>query len=167
MSTCISDLGLSRHANGSQENQYECLPYVAPEIFQREPYKPWSDVYSLGIIMGELASGYPPFSDRKPDESLIYDICQGFRPYIPPETPKIYMELVKRCLEHDPAKRPVAREVADIIRDWYKDVWLTCRDSKIYQTFKEADRLRIARNQYKPPEIGNSQNRDWTRVNTF
>ena len=39
-------------------------PYVAPELFnsQPPPFSKKTDIYSLGVLLWELSSGYPPFN---------------------------------------------------------------------------------------------------------
>lgn len=35
--------------------------YIAPEILEEKPYGPKIDVWSLGIILYELFTGFPPY----------------------------------------------------------------------------------------------------------
>ena len=41
------------------------VPYVAPELFnfksQLSSFSKKTDIYSLGVLLWELSSGYPPF----------------------------------------------------------------------------------------------------------
>ena len=63
--------------------------------------------------MWELFSGYPPFNDRAHDYHLILDICKGLRPPILPNMPKDYVEMMKKCWDDDPSKRPTIKELVD------------------------------------------------------
>ncbi|CAB5382163.1 unnamed protein product [Rhizophagus irregularis] len=64
-------------------------------------------------------TGKPPFSDRPHDHSLALEICHGFRESIVPGTPLFYEELMKKCWDADPSKRPDAEEIIDILLSPY------------------------------------------------
>jgi hypothetical protein len=75
--------------------------------------------------MWELISGVPPFDDRAHDLQLSLSICRGERPKIPEITktiPKCYINLMKKCWDSDPLKRPTASEINNITRSWYYDI---------------------------------------------
>src|SRR5438045_1646020 len=78
----ISDFGLSGPSNEQKSDDKICgvLPYIAPEVLNKEPYTLSSDIYSFGVIMAELSSGKPPFHKRKHDASLALEICNGLSP---------------------------------------------------------------------------------------
>ncbi|CAB4399438.1 unnamed protein product [Rhizophagus irregularis] len=58
--------------------------------------------------MWELVSGDEPYSDYEIDneDELILDIINGVRPNDVIGTPKCYHELMQKCLDADPEKRP-------------------------------------------------------------
>ena len=73
------------------------------------------------MIMWEFISGIPPFDDRAHDLQLNLSICRGERPKIPEITktiPKCYINLMKKCWDYDPLKRPTASEISNIIDSW-------------------------------------------------
>ncbi|GBC37070.2 kinase-like domain-containing protein [Rhizophagus irregularis DAOM 181602=DAOM 197198] len=90
----IGDLGLSQPANTILLNNeiYGVIPYIAPEIFQGFAFSKESDVYSMGMIMWELTTE---------------------------DTPECYANLMKRCWDADPKKRPSIKEVREILGSWY------------------------------------------------
>ncbi|RIB29910.1 hypothetical protein C2G38_2055414 [Gigaspora rosea] len=53
---------------------------------------------------------YAGISDEKHDYSLAYGIYSGKRPIIVENTAKCYVNLMKRCWNNDPIKRPTACE---------------------------------------------------------
>ncbi|EXX55140.1 kinase-like domain-containing protein [Rhizophagus irregularis DAOM 181602=DAOM 197198] len=118
----ISDFGLSGPSNEQKLDDKICgvLPYIAPEVLNREPYTLSSDIYSFGVIMTELSSGKPPFYNRKHDISLGLEICNGIRPEFGKGTPEIYKKLAYRCMSAIPNQRPTASELYDILDFWFK-----------------------------------------------
>jgi serine/threonine protein kinase len=124
-SSVISDLGMCKpvsYFNKTSTNKddiYGVLPYIAPEVLRGKPYTPASDIYSFSMIMWEVLSGVPPFDDRTHDLQLSLSICEGERPEIITNSPECYINLMKKCWDPDPLKRPSALEALDII-----DLWL-------------------------------------------
>ncbi|RIA91540.1 kinase-like domain-containing protein, partial [Glomus cerebriforme] len=107
--TYIIDLGLCKSINNLQDStNINCgvLPYMAPELIRNEPYTLESDIYSFSMIMWEFTSGIPPFNNRERDFELSLSICEGKRPEIIKNTPKCYIELMEKCWDSDPFKRP-------------------------------------------------------------
>src|ERR1700754_1839386 len=68
--------------------------------------------------MWELTSGVPPFNNRAHDIQLSLSICKGERPEIIENTPQCYVNLMKKCWNEDPLKRPSTSEVKEVIRKW-------------------------------------------------
>ncbi|RIA80653.1 kinase-like domain-containing protein [Glomus cerebriforme] len=119
--TYIIDLGLCKPINDLQDeinNNYGVLPYIAPEVLRNKPYTLASDIYSFSMIMWEFTSGVPPFNNVAHDYDLVLNICDGERPEIIKNTPKCYIELMKKCWDTDPFKRPTIIELRDIISQW-------------------------------------------------
>src|SRR5947208_15315605 len=64
----ISDLGFCGPADKSQKSIYGNLPYIAPEVISGKEYTFASDIYSVGMLMWEISSGQPPFSNYERSE---------------------------------------------------------------------------------------------------
>ncbi|RHZ70584.1 hypothetical protein Glove_269g64 [Diversispora epigaea] len=94
------------------------LPYIAPEVLSGEEYTMASDIYSFGIIACELITGYPPYYKIPHNSDLALKICQGLRPKIPSEVPKIMARLIEECWDADPKKRPTSKQLFTIINKW-------------------------------------------------
>jgi serine/threonine protein kinase len=118
----ISDLGLSKPADEPNKTNdiYGILPYIAPEVLRGEPYTKAADIYSFGIIMWEMISGVPAFYNVPHDFNLSLGICKGLRPKIVYDTEPEYVELMKRCWDSDPSKRPTAKELFEYFKNWRK-----------------------------------------------
>src|SRR5439155_10693120 len=114
-SSCgITDLGLCGPVDEESSNKiYGIVSYIAPEVLQGKKNTKESDVYSIGMLMWELFAGHPPFDDRAHDFCLIFQICEGLRPEILPKMPVDYIQMMKKCWDADPSKRPTIRELGN------------------------------------------------------
>jgi serine/threonine-protein kinase len=89
--------------------------YMSPEQFQdAAAVTPASDVFSLGAVLFEMTTGSLLFPGRGVREPLRRP--HRADPHLPhhgPDVPARLASLVDRCLAHDPAARPSARELTD------------------------------------------------------
>ncbi|RGB23791.1 kinase-like domain-containing protein, partial [Rhizophagus diaphanus] len=109
----ISDLGLCQSKTSflKGDDIFGVMPFMAPEVLRYKSYTSASDIYSFSMIMWEFTSGLPPFNNRAHDFRLSYSICKGERPEIIENTPQCYVDLMKKCWNEDPLKRPSTSEV--------------------------------------------------------
>ena len=120
----ITDLGLCGPVDDESPNKiYGITPYIAPEILSGNKNTKESDVYSIGMLMWEIFSDCPPFNDRAHDCHLILDICKGLRPPILSNMPKEYVEMMQRCWDVDPSKRPTIRELLTFADDYQNNLY--------------------------------------------
>src|SRR5439155_804525 len=101
----ICDLGLTRQVDSSSEPSstvYGVIPYVAPEVFRIHKFTQKSDIYAIGILMYQMATGEPPFRDMPFDFILVKEICNGLRPRMPSSAPELYKALAAECCDADP-----------------------------------------------------------------
>ncbi|EXX60340.1 Tpk1p [Rhizophagus irregularis DAOM 197198w] len=119
----VSDLGLCRQVDDvtSSDEIFGVLPFIAPEVLNGEPYTQASDVYSIGIIMWFITSKEYPFYDRVYDKYLAREICENLRPKILDETPPDYKELMQKCWDKDPDKRPTTKDLYQKILFWLNE----------------------------------------------
>jgi serine/threonine-protein kinase len=95
--------------------------YMAPEQIQRGAVDGRSDIYSLGVILYELAAGRRPFDAEATAELLMQQVYERPRPIhaVAPDadvSPEIEA-IIMRCLEKEPARRfRSAHELADALR---------------------------------------------------
>jgi serine/threonine protein kinase len=90
------------------------LPYMSPEQIEGKPVEPRSDLFSLGIVLYEMAAGRRPFhGDTNP--ALMSSILKDIPPPVSalnPSLPADLSRVIGRCLEKDPSRRyGTAREV--------------------------------------------------------
>ncbi|RIB01913.1 kinase-like domain-containing protein [Gigaspora rosea] len=108
----ISDLGLS--SSDSAQKQ---------EILMGQPYTTKSDIYSFGIIMWEILYGMPvSYYHNFSKQQLQLKICNNYlRPPISEEAPRCYVNLMKKCWDKEPEKRPPAEKLCKIFMKWQND----------------------------------------------
>lgn len=113
----IADFGISRFKLeiGDQTMTYIGNPrWRAPEITRGERYSSQVDVYAFGLILWELVSGKIPFFEMDGTPASIH-AADGKRPEMPPDCPGLWAELIQRCWQDNPAKRPTFAQVLDIL----------------------------------------------------
>ncbi|GBC49576.2 kinase-like domain-containing protein [Rhizophagus irregularis DAOM 181602=DAOM 197198] len=110
----ITDFGYAKSMETQTKIHTEIfgmIPYVAPELLKHKgsqlpPFSWKTDIYSLGVLLWELSSGYPPFENT--DEILlpIHIICNKKREEKIPDTPSDYYNLYTACWNENPEERP-------------------------------------------------------------
>jgi TolB-like protein/Flp pilus assembly protein TadD len=118
----VIDFGLAKPAAGAADSEAETVTttgataivgtpaYMAPEQFAGMPATPRTDVFALGLVLHEMATGSHPFAGRAPAQLLIALMQErpaplsGCRPGLPGE----FGDLVARCLEPQAARRPAS-----------------------------------------------------------
>ena len=90
--------------------------YMSPEQIAGGPVDHRSDIFSLGVVLYEMATGQRPFQGQSYGElasSILRDspsLVTEVRPGLPAELAQI----VRRCLEKDPKRRiQTARDIAN------------------------------------------------------
>src|SRR5207244_11853184 len=91
------------------------LPYIAPEILRGEKASAASDIYSLGVVMYEIATGRRPFTGKT--DALLMSEVLNRQPLSPRQLnatlPRLLEELILRALSKEPAQRPVISDLQD------------------------------------------------------
>ncbi|KAI9922636.1 hypothetical protein PsorP6_002115 [Peronosclerospora sorghi] len=90
------------------------LGYIAPEMLQEQPYGKPVDMWSVGIIIFEMLTGYQPF--YPPHACIEEDADFSDRVWKTISTDA--KDLVQRLLERDPAKRLTAAEA--LAHTWFE-----------------------------------------------
>ncbi|KAF0494346.1 kinase-like domain-containing protein [Gigaspora margarita] len=106
----LTDFGLSKRlgeVTNSSLKFFGVIPYMDPQSFissrnknRSFKFNKKSDIYSVGVLMWEISSGYPPFqADSEHYLALMLDISNGVRETpvegSPPEYIKIYTGIIK------------------------------------------------------------------------
>ncbi|GBB96804.1 hypothetical protein RclHR1_02840001 [Rhizophagus clarus] len=141
----ITDTGLHGPADKSMSSQqiYGVVPFVAPEIFNKNLPTKASDIYSFGMIMWMLSAGVRPYCDRPHDEQLIQEICSGLRPSIIDGTPLVYSKLMSQCLDSNPLNRPTASQICESLGNWVSAVNDDPQPSELSHQFDTAEEIKF------------------------
>jgi tetratricopeptide (TPR) repeat protein/predicted Ser/Thr protein kinase len=117
----LVDFGLARFTDQSTESTLVTSPgavvgtvrYMSPEQVRGEPVSSASDIFSLGIVMYEFATGHHPFSANSPAEVMSAILSEA--PPVPsqlnPEISPVMTDLILQMLQKDPQLRPTAAEI--------------------------------------------------------
>lgn len=113
----ISDFGESKRQSmsGRLFSTIVGTPYwLAPEILREEKYDTQVDCYSFGVILIELETRRDPYYDLKSHSTIdiMLRVARGeLRPSIPRTCNPCRRELILRCLDNDPVRRPKMTEI--------------------------------------------------------
>ncbi|KAK1279344.1 Serine/threonine-protein kinase HT1 [Acorus gramineus] len=110
----IADFGVARvEASNPNDMTGETgtLGYMAPEVLNGNPYNRKCDVYSFGICLWEIYCCDMPYPDLSFSEVTSAVVRQNLRPEIPRCCPSSLANVMKRCWDANPDKRPEMDEV--------------------------------------------------------
>lgn len=119
----VTDFGLAKLLEGGVETRtgtfMGTLPYMSPEQCLGKDLDGRSDLYSLGIMLFQLATGQLPFDIKSPTDAVLKHINeeppspQEIRPGVPSGVAAV----IERSIAKDPANRyQKGEEMADALR---------------------------------------------------
>ncbi|CAA3008009.1 serine/threonine-protein kinase HT1-like [Olea europaea var. sylvestris] len=114
----IADFGVARvEASNPNDMTGETgtLGYMAPEVLNGNPYNRKCDVYSFGICLWEIYCCDMPHPDLSFSEVTSAVVRQNLRPDIPRCCPNSFANVMKRCWDANPDKRPEMDEVVSLL----------------------------------------------------
>ncbi len=125
------------------------VPYMAPEQLEGRPVDARSDIFSLGVMFYEMATGRRPFL-QETTFALVASILRD-RPQplaaLAPLLPPALHDVIERCLEKDPAAR---YQDAAALHQALREIELQVRSPRL-----DADAMSVSRRrQHGPPFVG-------------
>lgn len=114
----IADFGVARvEAQNPRDMTGETgtLGYMAPEVLDGKPYNRKCDVYSFGVCLWEIYCCDLPYPDLSFAEVSSAVVRQNLRPEIPRCCPNALANIMKKCWDANPDKRPDMDEVVRML----------------------------------------------------
>jgi len=111
----IADFGYAAQLTRQQKKRQTVVgtPYwMAPELIRGHDYGVKVDIWSLGIMVMEMAEGEPPYMEFPPLRALFLITTKGIPPLKDPDRWSTeFLDFFSRCLEKDVDKRPDANDL--------------------------------------------------------
>lgn len=120
----VMDFGIARAKNSHLTTDNSVLGtahYVSPEQTQGKPLGPTTDLYSLGIVMYEAATGRVPFDGDDAITVALKQVREQPKPpsQINPRVDAALESIILKCMQKDPKDRfQTADELYHVLRDY-------------------------------------------------
>ncbi len=120
----VMDFGIARAKNSHLTTDNSVLGtahYVSPEQTQGKELGPTTDIYSLGIVMYEAATGQVPFEGDDAITVALKQVNEQPKPpsQINPNVDPSLESIILKCMQKDPAARfQSADELYHVLRDY-------------------------------------------------
>eukprot|EP01133_Synstelium_polycarpum_P007762 gene7762-9104_t len=117
----VADFGVTAILEKNQPNQRKTVVgtpcWMAPEIITEKGYNQAVDIWSFGITAIELIRGKPPLCELPPNKvfmALLFNAPPSLQAEVDKGTVSLqYKEMVDKCLQREPSKRPTASKLLD------------------------------------------------------
>ena len=106
------------HQRKNQQTMTGTPMYMSPEVIRGDTSNVVNlqgavDIWSLGCVILEMATGRRPWSSMDNEWAIMYNIAQGNQPTLPSrdQLGPAGIDFLRRCFECDQLKRPTAAEL--------------------------------------------------------
>ncbi|XP_022773366.1 serine/threonine-protein kinase STY46-like isoform X3 [Durio zibethinus] len=119
----VADFGVARFQNqgGVMTAETGTYRWMAPEVINHQPYDQKADVFSFAIVLWELVTAKVPYDTMTPLQAAL-GVRQGLRPDLPENAHPKLLDLMQRCWEADPDKRPSFSEITAELETLFEEV---------------------------------------------
>jgi len=149
----IMDLGVAKLQEASvaltKEGQFAgSFLYAAPEQFGGAPVGPAADLYSLGVVLYELATGQNPF--RRDDAAAVIQAHLAFAPprasELIPELSSFLCEVLVHLMKKKPAERiGSAEHLRQLMEEGEESEWWAAREQHLRKKERRLPKIRVRR----------------------
>uniref|UniRef100_A0A6P7H1N7 Mitogen-activated protein kinase kinase kinase 21-like n=1 Tax=Diabrotica virgifera virgifera TaxID=50390 RepID=A0A6P7H1N7_DIAVI len=110
----ITDFGLAREVyKTTRMSQAGTYAWMAPEVIKQSTFSKASDVWSYGVLLWELLTGETPYKGID-TLAVAYGVAVNKLTLpIPSTCPQPWRELMEKCWEADPHRRPSFEQILD------------------------------------------------------
>ncbi|XP_019169329.1 PREDICTED: serine/threonine-protein kinase HT1-like isoform X2 [Ipomoea nil] len=92
--------------------------WMAPEMIKRKRYGRKVDVYSFGLILWEMLTGFVPYEDMTPMQAAFAVVNKNMRPKIPGDCPPAMKALIEQCWSMHAKKRPEFWQIVKVLEQF-------------------------------------------------
>ena len=113
----ICDFGISRYIqkNSHMTRRVGTISHMAPEVIFSNNYGFKCDIYSYAFLLYEMIEGHNPY--RGTVQEIIQKVKDEERPeFYSPDVLPCLKELIERCWDNDPNKRPSFTEIYELFK---------------------------------------------------
>lgn len=113
----IADFGFTAQLSSSINTRHTFCgtPYwMAPEVVQEKEYNCKVDIWSLGVMCMEMATGNPPYINEKPMRALFLILSKGVPGLPEPEKYSTdFLNFIGLCTDMNADNRPTAEQLLE------------------------------------------------------
>ena len=113
----LADFGWSNFSDGGVRKTFCGTPeYIAPEMLLKKGHDTRVDIWSVGVLMFELLSGYSPFVAKSNQE--LYQNIRRLKIQWPKDMQPLAKNLIGKILKLNPLDRPSLQEILE--HQWFQ-----------------------------------------------